>query len=397
MFVRITFYVVLFCVLAGFGGAQAQTLEEYLQQTPWLDVERDQNRPHGADDSTTGTMGIIDIRVPELSITPTSRTWTAPIQDFTFTVRNNGDFQTSPVTVTTPSGFTGPHNCHIIAGGGSCTIRLRPINESARVGYLRVRADTGGEVQARLEMIPPPPPAALTLSPGSGSWNQNKDWQNFTVRNTGGQPSGSISASLSSGAAHFDISPSCGALAPNAQCTVRVRPKSSATGDVSGTLRITASPGGTKTASLTATLTPPNPCAGAPASRQNATFRVEPACLFWDDVHGIKHIVITNIGSEVLFGSSDDGASIINPWRSGFILSGTAFGGTTCLRNLPPGAICRLGIQHLLITRPIGISSFNFPLYPTAQTRIGAKYGSQSIYADVHARCVNNCAYWVTQ
>jgi hypothetical protein len=382
-------------VLAVFSGrAAAQTADQYLQNNPYYGVDRGSTPDAGGDDSTVGSSSVYT--PASLSISPGSRQWTSASQWQSFTVTNNGEMTTSAIAATTGGSFSVSNGCSTLAKGQSCTIQVRPNGSSGASDVLRVSASWGGSAQANLTLVPP---ASLSMSPASASWDHDNSWKSFTVRNNGGQASSAITASLSAGGSYFDVSSACTTLAGGASCQVQVRPKAGVAQDVTGSLRVSATDGGTQQASLTAAMQPvvTDPCAGAPAYYQNAYFKVEPACLYWEDENTIKHIVITNVSGATMRAGSGDGAAIDNPWRSGFILSGSAGMGTACPAVFANGAICRLGIQNLLITRPIGISSFNFPLYPEAHETIGATYGGAGIRMNAYAKCIDRCAYWVTQ
>ena len=107
---------------------------------------------------------------------------------------------------------------------------------------------------------PPPAPAVLSVSPltrdfGSVTVDASSAAMAFTVTNTGGSDSGSISASLmGSGSSPFSIeSNGCTTLAANATCTVSVAFHPTAPGARTANLVVSSSPGGSVSASLDGT------------------------------------------------------------------------------------------------------------------------------------------------
>ena len=106
------------------------------------------------------------------------------------------------------------------------------------------------------------PDAALALSPltsdfGSVVNGMTSSAMTFTVSNTGGSPSGSISASImGSGAANFSVETNgCTVLAAAATCTVTVSfsPQGTTAGNRTANLVVSASPGGSVSATLDGT------------------------------------------------------------------------------------------------------------------------------------------------
>jgi hypothetical protein len=108
-------------------------------------------------------------------------------------------------------------------------------------------------------LIPPPPvPAALSVTPqtadlGTVNVCLTTAPTTFTVANTGASTSGTISA-IATGidAAAFNVSSTCTTLAANGTCIVNVTFTSSMPGAHTASLVVSASPGGTVMATLTA-------------------------------------------------------------------------------------------------------------------------------------------------
>ena len=150
-----------------------------------------------------------------------------------------------------------------LSPGGTCTVTVRfsPTTTGAKVGRLSVTASPGGTAMTDL-MGSGLAPGALSISPSNqdfGSIVQGgmTGTQNFTVTNTGGSPTGAVTAMLAGAQANqFTlVSDMCSTmvLPAGGTCTISARFNPSTPGFKSVGLQITASPGGTTNANLTGT------------------------------------------------------------------------------------------------------------------------------------------------
>lgn len=117
------------------------------------------------------------------------------------------------------------------------------------------------------------PDAMLTMSPltadfGTVVQNATSSTMTFTVTNSGGKPSGAISATLmGSGASNFAVeSNGCTTLAVAATCTVTVSFTPTSAGAKSASLAVSATPGGSISAALDGTGLPPGAVTITPTS-----------------------------------------------------------------------------------------------------------------------------------
>ncbi|MCC6997727.1 MAG: choice-of-anchor D domain-containing protein, partial [Deltaproteobacteria bacterium] len=183
-----------------------------------------------------------------------------------FTITNTGTGPTAPLGVVLTggaSGFSISNNaCNGMALAASATcqvgISFMPSAEGAVTGSIAVSNGTTASVSATLagEGITP---GALQISPttqgfGSVTMGGNSGTQTFTVTNTGGQASGTITAGLmGTDAGQFVVTADgCNAqtLAANATCQITVRFSPSSAGGKSASLNVTATPGGSAIAQL---------------------------------------------------------------------------------------------------------------------------------------------------
>ncbi|MCC6999046.1 MAG: choice-of-anchor D domain-containing protein [Deltaproteobacteria bacterium] len=205
-----------------------------------------------------------------LTITPATQALGNVVQNTTasttFTVRNTGGTATGALSVvrsgasaaeTSTSGCTAA-----LAAGASCTLTatLTPTTLGAKSTTITVMGTPGGSAVATLTATAVAP-GALTVTPTSANFgalllNTDSGAQSFTVRNTGGAPTGVPTASLTGSAAgdyRFSANGCTAALAPNATCTVSIIFRPSLAGGRGAAFEITASPGGLASASLSGT------------------------------------------------------------------------------------------------------------------------------------------------
>jgi hypothetical protein len=151
----------------------------------------------------------------------------------------------------------------MLAANESCTfaVRFAPNTAGAKTAVVSIMASgaVGSQVALSGTGVTPADlditPAMYDFGPiGLGSSSVTHD---FTVRNVGGSPSGTIATSLTGVAAgQYDItSDGCNGmtLAVGASCVVKVEFNPTSTGAKAASLRVAATPGGTVTSALTGT------------------------------------------------------------------------------------------------------------------------------------------------
>ncbi len=117
---------------------------------------------------------------------------------------------------------------------------------------------------------PPPAPAALSITPqtsdfGSVTTGGTSSASVFTVSNTGGSPSGTISAIVTgANATEFTVQNGCSVLVAAGTCSVSVTFAPTTDGAKSATLLVSGSPGGQVMATLAAVAKPPSQLSLAP-------------------------------------------------------------------------------------------------------------------------------------
>jgi len=201
----------------------------------------------------------------------------------TFVATNTGGDATSALSIAaTGTDFTisapGAGDCvsgmTMLAAGASCTIhvKLAPSAAGAKTSMLTVTATTGGAASRALTGTAVTR-GALTIAPTTanlGSVEQDKvgTAAAFTVTNTGGTATG-ILATVITGSTEFRVTTDgCQAmpLPAGAKCTISVSFAPASPGQKTGTLSVTATPGGTATAALTGVGLAPAGLGVAPSS-----------------------------------------------------------------------------------------------------------------------------------
>jgi len=188
--------------------------------------------------------------------------------DFTYVVRNTGGQTSGPVAVSLqPDGtFTLladlPTDCvsgtTTLAGGATCDVRVHfaPVTAGDKNTMLTVSANPGGSAMLSLHGVGLTP-GTLEGSDGShdfggvevGVASAQFTW---TLRNTGGVATG-VPVLANDNAGEVSVTNNCTAAIPaGSSCTILVRFTPSAGGARSGSLRVTASPGGTAMLAVTA-------------------------------------------------------------------------------------------------------------------------------------------------
>jgi hypothetical protein len=178
-----------------------------------------------------------------------------------FTVTNVGDLPSGVPSVAVPSDYVVEANTctAALAGKDLCVVRVKmlPAGPGPRGGNLIVTAAPGGQVSAGL-MGTGADAARLDVQPkmqafGSVAPGQNSAPFTFTVKNVGGLKSGIPSLALSPTSAPFTITQNfcTSQLDPGGTCQIAVAFNApSTTGQVSGQLVASASPGGNAAADL---------------------------------------------------------------------------------------------------------------------------------------------------
>ena len=246
-----------------------------------------------------------------LSVSPTPHgfgTWatgtTSGAQ--TFTVANSGTGPATALTISLTGADTGQFTIsndtcagQTLAPSASCTVdaAFAPTSTGVKSASLQATEAFGLTAAASLSGTGATP-ATLAISPSPhafGTWATatTSGTQTFTVTNTGGVPSGTVTAGLTGAdPGQFTVSAdTCTGqtLAPSASCTVNATFAPSSTGAKSAGLQAAATPGGTATASLTGTGATPAALAISPAPFDFATHATGTASAF-------QTFTVTNTG-----------------------------------------------------------------------------------------------------
>ena len=273
----------------------------------------------------------------------------------TFTVTNAGGISTTvplaSVGGTDPGDFAiARTTCTTaLAPGATCTVDVRftPTMPGTRSANVSVSASTGGTATAGVSGLGLAPPV-LAISPathdfGVLSVGTNSAFFAFTVTNTGSVATGGLTSGLTGvNATQFVSSPgTCtGTLAPGATCTISARFAPSVNGNDTATLGVTATPGGTASATLTGLAASGPPITASPTS--------------------------TDVGTVVLGSSS--APAIITVTNNGVIATGaltvvhsgsSAFAVTanTCT-TLAPNATCTVAVTFTPTTTGLVTAAF---------------------------------------
>ncbi len=182
----------------------------------------------------------------------------------TFTVTNTGSTATGvpSAALSDSANFSiTMNNCSAaLAASATCTIKARfnPASTGSKLSSLTVMASPGGAAPASLNGTGISP-AALTLTPASqdlGSLvigTMSSPFA-FTVRNTGGSPSGMITPTLASTDFAIASNGCTGTLAAGATCSISVQFTATApAGAKTATLSVAATPGGSVMSTVTGT------------------------------------------------------------------------------------------------------------------------------------------------
>ncbi len=186
---------------------------------------------------------------------------------FTFNVSNSGGATSGTPTVsisgTNAADFSQTNTCPTtggIAAAGMCTVTVTftPSINGSETASLDVTASPGGSVSAMLTGTG----AGLTIMPTSGTFGptgadgSSSMSQTFTVTNTGPATSGVPAVSLTgTNASSFGVTNNMctAAIASLGTCTFNVTFTPQDAGTLTASAQVTASPGGTATATLSGT------------------------------------------------------------------------------------------------------------------------------------------------
>ena len=206
-----------------------------------------------------------------LEVNPTMQDFgtavTNTMSEATFTVRNGGEVTTGALMITLGGvnfdEFSVPNDsCSTttLAFGATCsvTVRFRPTTVGPKSATLRIRGTPGGDITAMLSGTAAGP-GALAIAPASIDFGgivvgQSSTTRVFTVTNTGGAATGTLSVSLGgTSASQFAVqADTCNGqiLGPSGTCTVGYQLRPTTAGGKTASLIVASNPGGTATASL---------------------------------------------------------------------------------------------------------------------------------------------------
>jgi hypothetical protein len=191
----------------------------------------------------------------------------------TFTVTNTGEAESSAIGTLLTGANIGEFeisndDCdgETLAGGDSCTVdtSFKPTTNGSKSASLVATAMVGGTASATLDGTGVDP-ANLTITPtphdfGNQAVGTSSTAQTFTIENTGGVNSGTLSAASIGppNGSQFDAvggSNQCTGqvLSPGETCTYGLQFSPGSTGAKSSTLSFSASPGGTASATVSGT------------------------------------------------------------------------------------------------------------------------------------------------
>ncbi|MGM0557872.1 MAG: choice-of-anchor D domain-containing protein [Myxococcota bacterium] len=228
-----------------------------------------------ADDlEATAQLSGTSVEDADLSLAPLSQDFGSVVTDdsstsVSFTVSNDGGVDSGTlavdVTGTDAAAFIkGADACdtQTLAPGDECTVALtfEPTTSGSKTATLEIAGTPGGTVTANLtgEGLEP---GALTITPtladfGSATVNTVGSTETFTVENTGGAATGTLTTAIS-GSNAADFSPVNGgdgcqgiSLGAGATCTISIVFEPNATGSRTASLTVSDTSGGSISASL---------------------------------------------------------------------------------------------------------------------------------------------------
>jgi len=258
--------------------------------------------------------------------------------------------------------------------GGTCavTVRFSPTTTGAKVARLSVTASPGGTAMTDLTGSGLAP-GALSVSPNNQDFGSIVQGgmtppQTFTVTNTGGSPTGAVTAMLSGAqASQFTVvSDMCSTmmLPAGGTCTISARFNPSTPGSKSVGLQITASPGGTTNANLTGT------------GLAQASLSVSPTSFTFPsttvNATSVTNFTVSNSGG-VASGALSSTIGGTNPTQF-------SIGTNTCGTNpLAAGGVCT--IQVIFQPTSVGVKSGSLNVSGTPGGTAAATLGGTAISA----------------
>ena len=300
----------------------------------------------------SGSGGMVVLTPAQLMLDPLSKDLSSIVighfAEATFQISNSGQAATSVPTVVlsgsdaTQYSMTSNGCTAAIDGGKSClvTVRFTPTTLGLKMAQLNVSASMGGAVTAMLQGTGVAQ-GALTINPpnqslGSILKGQTGSPATFTVTNTGGSATGPLSTTISDSTEIAIATDGCNgmALAPSGKCTITVTLTPMTAGQKGATLTVTASPGGTTSASLTGVGLAPASLAVTPA-----TFA------FPDTVVGdisAQTFTIAN-GGGVAAGTTTALAAVLAV-TTGTDAAEIGIASNSCAPTLAAGASCLVGV-----------------------------------------------------
>jgi len=270
--------------------------------------------------------------------------------DVTIAISNMGEASSGAPAVTidgtdAPSFSITTNGCMAaVAGGKSCsvTVTFTPTAAGNKSAELTVAATPGGTVQVRLAGTGTTP-GAVTITPANQSVapilrGQSSGPQTFTVVNTGGTATGKLATNLT-GSSDFAITADgCNnlMLAPmgsaGASCTITVVFTASSAGPKSATLNVSATPGGSASAALTATALAP---AALSISLASFTF----ASTTVGATSAVQNFTVTNDGDATAATTTVLSAALSGTNTSEFTISANS-----CTATLAGKASCSVSV-----------------------------------------------------
>jgi hypothetical protein len=337
------------------GGPDASTESDGGQDGPEMpdhpaDIKTDGGSPDRGMEA--GTMPDTATGTPAaLSISPGTKDFgtivTGLYGEASFQITNSGG-QASSVPMVTIDGtdadsFTISNNGCMAAvpATGNClvTVRFSPTTAAAKTARLNVSATMGGAVSASLQGLAVPP-GALMITPSPQAFPPVLQGTptapiTFTVKNTGGATTGMLAAAAIQGSTDFAVATDgCknATLASMATCTITVTFTPSTATQESGTLVVSATPGGTTSASLTGVGLAPALLTIDPVSGTFGTTTV-------GATGGTQTFTITNSGGVTAGSTTGVNVAVTGAGAGDFTASGN-----TCTGMLAPTATCMVTI-----------------------------------------------------
>ncbi|HZM28103.1 MAG TPA: choice-of-anchor D domain-containing protein, partial [Gemmatimonadales bacterium] len=264
----------------------------------------------------------------------------------TFTITNPGAAATGALTVALSGGDSSQFaltsdgcSTQTLSAGGSCNVvvRFNPTTAGTKSSSIMVTASPGGSTSAVL-MGTGLMAGALTISPTSRDYGPVPQGGMsapfaFTVTNTGGATTGSLSSALTgTGSDQFSITTNgCAGmtLASQATCMIAVRFDPTSAGSKNASLTVSGNPGGNAATALTGMGLSP------------ATLSVMPAAQNYGDVavgnNSTATITVSNSGGVA---SGTPSVAITGADMALFTIASN-----TCVGALPPAGSCTASVR----------------------------------------------------